>query len=84
MLFSKASIDDSKNWIWKKKIGIVAVLYNSGKLLFNFFDSLKRQMYSNFVLYIVDNGYSSRFLPKLLGKESDRTYKFGEPIKSEI
>lgn len=65
MLFSKASIDDSKNWIWKKEIGIVAVLYNSGKLLVNFFDSLKRQMYSNFVLYIVDNGYSSRFLPKL-------------------
>lgn len=39
----------------EKKIGIVTVLYNSGKVLDDFFDSLKRQTFRNFILYVVDN-----------------------------
>lgn len=39
----------------EKKIGIVTVLYNSEKVLDDFFDSLKRQTYKNFILYVIDN-----------------------------
>lgn len=39
----------------EKKIGIVTVLYNSEKVLDDFFETLKRQSYKNFVLYVVDN-----------------------------
>lgn len=39
----------------EKKIGIVTVLYNSAQVLDDFFDSLKRQSYKNFILYVIDN-----------------------------
>jgi GT2 family glycosyltransferase len=37
------------------KIGIVTVLYNSEKVLKDFFESLSRQTYKNIVLYVIDN-----------------------------
>jgi len=37
------------------KIGIVTVLYNSERVLLEFFDSLGIQTYQNFVLYVIDN-----------------------------
>ncbi|WP_308690553.1 glycosyltransferase family 2 protein [uncultured Treponema sp.] len=37
------------------KIGIVTVLYNSEKVLDDFFDSLNRQTYTNCIVYIIDN-----------------------------
>src|SRR5882762_8177469 len=40
------------------KIGIVTVLYNSSDVLPDFFRSLHAQMYSNFVVYAVDNASS--------------------------
>ncbi len=39
----------------EEKIGIVTVLYNSEKVLDDFFDSMKRQIYKNFILYVIDN-----------------------------
>lgn len=38
-----------------EKIGIVTVLYNSESVLSEFFETLNRQTYKNFVLYVVDN-----------------------------
>lgn len=36
-------------------IGIVTVLYNSEKVLKDYFESLSKQTYKNFILYVVDN-----------------------------
>lgn len=38
-----------------KKIGIVTVLYNSQSVLQEFFETLQKQTYKNFILYVVDN-----------------------------
>lgn len=38
-----------------KKIGIVTVLFNSEKVLEDFFATLQLQTYKNFVLYVIDN-----------------------------
>lgn len=38
-----------------RKIGIVTVLYNSESVLEEFFDTLSKQTYTNFILYVVDN-----------------------------
>ncbi|WP_243346198.1 glycosyltransferase family 2 protein [Parabacteroides sp. FAFU027] len=38
-----------------KKIGIVTVLYNSQSVLDEFFETLERQLYRDFILYVVDN-----------------------------
>jgi len=37
------------------KIGLVTVLYNSKEVLVGFFESLAKQTYKNYVLYIIDN-----------------------------
>lgn len=37
------------------KIGVVTILYNSGMVLPDFFESIERQEYRNFVVYCVDN-----------------------------
>jgi GT2 family glycosyltransferase len=37
------------------KIGIVTVLYNSGTVLGEYFESLDRQTFRNFVLYVIEN-----------------------------
>lgn len=37
------------------RIGIVTVLYNSENVLSDFFDSLEKQTYKDFVLYVIDN-----------------------------
>ena len=39
----------------EKKIGVVTVLYNSSKVLDDFFKSLNDQVYKNIILYVVDN-----------------------------
>lgn len=46
------------------KIGIVTVLYNSEKVLDDFFETLKKQTYKNFTLYIVDNNSPDNSLSK--------------------
>ncbi|WP_159479119.1 glycosyltransferase family 2 protein [Chryseobacterium sp. 18068] len=38
-----------------RKIGIVTVLYNSETVLAEFFETLDKQTYKNFILYVVDN-----------------------------
>lgn len=38
-----------------RKIGIVTVLYNSESVLEEFFETLNKQTYKNFILYVVDN-----------------------------
>lgn len=38
-----------------EKIGIVTVLYNSESVLEEFFETLDKQTYKNFILYVVDN-----------------------------
>jgi GT2 family glycosyltransferase len=37
------------------KIGVVTVLFNSGEVLEDFFESIEQQRYTNFVVYCVDN-----------------------------
>lgn len=44
------------------KIGIVTVLYNSAKVLEDFFVTLNQQSYRNFVLYVVDNASADNSL----------------------
>ena len=39
----------------KKTVGIVTVLYNSRKMLSDFFESLDKQSYKDFILYVIDN-----------------------------
>lgn len=46
------------------KIGLVTVLYNSEKVLFDFFDSLNKQTYKDFILYVIDNNSTDNCLKK--------------------
>ncbi|MGL6021478.1 MAG: glycosyltransferase family 2 protein [Chitinophagaceae bacterium] len=39
----------------QNKIGIITVLYNSESVLNVFFNTLNKQIYKNFILYIIDN-----------------------------
>ena len=48
----------------EKKIGVVTVLYNSENVLDDFFDSMKRQSYKNFILYVIDNSSPDNSLEK--------------------
>lgn len=59
----------------EKKIGIVTVLYNSEKVLDDFFDSLKRQTYKNFILYVVDNVSPDNSLEKAKKLASDCSFE---------
>lgn len=59
----------------EKKIGIVTVLYNSEKVLDDFFDSLKRQTYKNFILYVVDNASPDNSLEKARKIAADCEFK---------
>lgn len=59
----------------EKKIGIVTVLYNSEKVLDDFFDSLKRQTYRNFILYVVDNDSPDNSLEKARRLSADCAFK---------
>jgi GT2 family glycosyltransferase len=56
------------------KIGIVTVLYNSQKVLDEFFESLNSQSYKNFLLYVVDNKSTDDSLA--LGKRLAKTSLF--------
>ncbi|WP_175620847.1 glycosyltransferase family 2 protein [Chryseobacterium schmidteae] len=57
-----------------RKIGIVTVLYNSESVLEEFFETLNKQTYKNFILYVIDNlsPDNSLFLSEKLAAE----YKF--------
>lgn len=46
------------------KIGIVTVLYNSERVLEDFFNTLEKQTYKDFTLYIIDNTSSDQSLAK--------------------
>lgn len=46
------------------KIGIVTVLYNSENVLSDFFDSLEKQTYKDFILYVIDNKSPDNSLAK--------------------
>jgi len=64
------------------KIGIVTVLYNSEKVLDDFFRTLDQQTYKDFTLYVVDNASSDSGLKKareLAEEVSFRTIFFPEP-----
>lgn len=54
------------------QIGIVTVLYNSSNVLDDFFSSLDKQTYNDFVLYIVNNNSSDDSL--------DKCYKLSETV----
>lgn len=55
-----------------KTIGIVTILYNSESVLDDFFESLSKQTYKDFTLYVVDNLSPDHSLSraKLLGQQS--------------
>lgn len=57
-----------------RKIGIVTVLYNSESVLNEFFETLSKQSYTNFILYIVDNLSPDGSLE--LSKKLKKNYKF--------
>ncbi|WP_394675215.1 glycosyltransferase family 2 protein [uncultured Chryseobacterium sp.] len=57
-----------------RKIGIVTVLYNSESVLDEFFETLSKQTYSDFILYLVDNLSSDGCLD--LSKELSSRYAF--------
>lgn len=59
----------------EKKIGIVTVLYNSEKVLDDFFDSLKRQTYKNFILYVIDNFSPDKSLEKARNLASECSFE---------
>lgn len=46
------------------KIGIVTVLYNSEKVLDDFFETLNSQKFKDFTLYVVDNNSTDKSLEK--------------------
>lgn len=46
------------------QIGIVTVLYNSESVLDEFFDTLNKQTYRNFILYVIDNKSPDNSLAK--------------------
>lgn len=47
------------------KIGAVTVTYNSGRVIDGFMESMLRQTYSNFVMYVVDNASSDQTLEQV-------------------
>jgi GT2 family glycosyltransferase len=57
-----------------EKIGIVTVLYNSESVLKEFFETLDKQTYKNFILYVVDNLSPDGSLN--LSKKLAKSYKF--------
>ncbi|MGL4533675.1 MAG: glycosyltransferase family 2 protein [Fusobacteriaceae bacterium] len=68
-----------------KKIGIVTVLYNSATVLEEFFQSLKKQTYKNYILYIIDNNSQDESL-KICKNElinADFEFKIIENSKNE-
>ncbi len=66
----------------QSKIGIVTVLYNSGKVLYDFFTTLDLQTYRNFVLYVVDNASPDDSLAQ--AKELSTKVSFQTVIISEV
>lgn len=62
-------------------IGIVTVLYNSGKVLDGFFHSLDKQKNKDFILYIIDNASSDNSLE--LSETFSRDVSFQVKIFSE-
>jgi GT2 family glycosyltransferase len=57
-----------------QKVGIVTVLYNSESVLSDFFASLNKQTYTDFILYVVDNHSPDHSL--LLAKSLTETVSF--------
>lgn len=57
-----------------RKIGIVTVLYNSETVLEEFFDTLSKQTYTNFILYVVDNLSPDQSL--VLSEKLAKKYEF--------
>lgn len=57
-----------------EKIGIVTVLYNSESVLSEFFETLNKQTYKNFILYVVDNLSPDNSL--VLSKKLAQNYQF--------
>jgi GT2 family glycosyltransferase len=49
---------------FKPKIGLVTVLYNGIEVLEDFFTSLSKQTYQNFILYVIDNSPDDSVLMK--------------------
>lgn len=58
-----------------KKIGIVTVLFNSQAVLEDFFVSLEKQSYRNFILYVVDNKSSDNSLELVCRLKDDALFR---------
>lgn len=63
------------------RIGIVTVLYNSEKVLPDFFDSLGKQTYKEFILYVIDNKSTDNSL--VVAKRLASTHYFKTKIFAE-
>lgn len=57
------------------KIGIVTVLYNSEKVLEDFFTTLEQQVFKDFTLYVIDNASSDNSLQKCRVLAEQVTFK---------
>lgn len=64
------------------QIGIVTVLYNSERVLYEFFRSLDKQSFKDFTLYVIDNASSDDSLNKAMELSKDVSFQcvfFPEP-----
>lgn len=57
------------------KIGIVTVLYNSAPVLKDFFFSLEKQTYNNFILYVIDNASKDNSLEEATKLSKEVSFK---------
>ncbi|WP_027937118.1 glycosyltransferase family 2 protein [Anaeroarcus burkinensis] len=55
-----------------QRIGVVTVTYNSGDVIIPFIESLLKQSYENFTLYIIDNASSDNTISKIEKFKTDK------------
>jgi hypothetical protein len=53
-------------------IGVVTVTYNSGSVLPDFIESIGRQSYANFILYVIDNNSNDDTLARVQSWDDER------------
>src|ERR1700760_5135646 len=56
------------------RIGVVTITYNSEKVLPEFIDSIKKQTYQDFALYVIDNNSSDNTLSMLSDWNESRLF----------
>lgn len=55
-----------------RKIGLVTVTFNSADVIDGFIQSISRQTYSNFVVYVIDNASKDDIASKVLARVDER------------